>query len=140
MFLIQDEFQPSTEERLYFQRMRMRLTFVGGLKKSWAIGERFDDRFDTEVGGTMLVVTQGIDVDGNITGGLNTSMDGFAATPKMPRPAVIVDYNNRGLIMTAEEAELNPEYSAVLARLKERMAEFASITGEGNVNYGIDHD
>lgn len=120
-----DEWQPTAAERLSFYRMRMRLTFV----RSWAIGEKFDERFDTEVGGTQLLVTQGIDAAGNVYGGLKTSMtvDEFAAVPKVGRPSAIVDYDNGGKPISPEEAEGLPELAAVLARLREREAAYHAL-------------
>ena len=91
----------------------------------WTIGERFDDRFDTEVGGTRLIVTQSLNEKGEIEGGLPTSMslNDFAEFPKQPRPPQIVDYREDKRY-TLEEAEAIPELAPVVQRLKERIEEY----------------
>lgn len=125
--VILDEWAPSPEEVKNWQRLRMRSTFASGLG-GWAIGEEFDDRYDTEVGGNQLLVTQSINDLGEIEGGLpaSMSMDEFAAIPKQPRPPQIVDYQE-GKYYSLEEAEAIPELSPVVERLKARIAQYETM-------------
>lgn len=113
-----------------FNRLRMRNTFVSGLG-GWAIGEEYDDRYDTEVGGNHLLVSQSINEQGEIEGGLPTSMsmDELAAIPKRPTPPQIVDYQEDKRY-TLEEAEGIEELAPVVQRLKERIAEYDAKLAE----------
>ena len=43
-----------------------------------AIGERFEERFDTEVGGFVILVHQSIRAGGEIAGGFDLSTSGLA--------------------------------------------------------------
>lgn len=106
-------------------RIRMRNTAVFSGRGSWTIGEKYDDRYDTEVGGNQLLVSQEINEQGDIEGGLPipTNMDELAAIPKRPRPPQIVDYQ-QDKSYTLEEAEGIEELVPVLTRLKERIAEY----------------
>lgn len=92
-FFLMDENPLNWDDAKAFNRLRMSTTCVLG-RGGWTIGERFDDRFDTEVGGTQLIVTQSLNEKGEIEGGLPTSMslNDFAEFPKQPRPPQIVDY------------------------------------------------
>ncbi len=54
-----DENPLNWDDAKAFNRLRMSTTCVLG-RGGWTIGERFDDRFDTEVGGTQLIVTQSL--------------------------------------------------------------------------------
>lgn len=125
-----DEAAPIREEIQGWNRFRMRSTFVSGLG-GWVIGERFDERYDTEVGGSQLLVKQSINEQGEIEGGLPTSMsmEDFAAVPKQARPPQIVDYHGDKRY-TLEEAEGIEELAPVVERLKERMAEYDAKLAE----------
>ena len=118
-FIIQDEFHGnfSAEEILRLGRLRMQNTFASG----HAIGERFDDRYDTEVGGSQLVVNQGFDGQGALSGGLraNITLEELGKHPRQHRPSAIVDYQ-MGRRYSAEEAKNLPELAGPLRRLKER--------------------
>jgi hypothetical protein len=111
-------------EAKVFNRLRMRATYVSG-RGGWTVGERFDDRFDTEVGGTQLIVTQSLNEKGEMEGGLPTSMslNDFAAFPKQTRPPQIVDYQE-DKPYTLKEAEVIHELAPVVERLRERIAEY----------------
>lgn len=111
-------------------RLRMRNTFVSGLR-GWVIGEVFNERYDTEVGGSQLLVTQSMSEQGEIECGLPTSvsMYEFAAIPKRPRPAQIVDYQEDKRY-TLEEAENIAALAPVVQHLKERIAEYEARLAE----------
>ena len=104
-----------------FNRIRMRNTFVS----DWPIGEKYNDRFETEVGGSQIVVTQSVTADGDIQGTLpsSMSMDEFAALPKIKRQPCIVDYSD-GQRYSIEQAERIEEFAPVLKRLNERIAQY----------------
>jgi hypothetical protein len=68
-FFCMDENPLSWNDAKAIHRLRMSVTCVSGAG-GWIIGERFDDRFDTEVGGTQLIVTQSLNEKGEIEGGL----------------------------------------------------------------------
>nr|WHE43941.1 hypothetical protein LOCMHKOF_00058 [Providencia stuartii] len=123
-FFLMDENPLNWDDAKAFNRLRMSTTCVLG-RGGWTIGERFDDRFDTEVGGTQLIVTQSLNEKGEIEGGLPTSMslNDFAEFPKQPRPPQIVDYQEDKRY-TLEEAEAIPELAPVVQRLKERIEEY----------------
>jgi len=123
-FFCMDENPLSWNDAKAIHRLRMSVTCVSGAG-GWIIGERFDDRFDTEVGGTQLIVTQSLNEKGEIEGGLPSSMslNGLAAFPKRPRTPQIVDYQEDKRY-TLEEAEAIPELAPVVQRLKERVAEY----------------
>jgi hypothetical protein len=118
-FNIQDEFHSnfSAEEILRLGRLRMQNTFSSG----HAIGERFDDRYDTEVGGNQLVVSQDFDSQGNLSSGLraNMTLEELGKHPKQQCPSAIVDFQ-MGRRYSAEEANSLPELAGPLRRLKER--------------------
>lgn len=113
-----DENRLNWDDAKAFNRLRMSTTCVLG-RGGWTIGERFDDRFDTEVGGTQLIVTQSLNEKGEISMPLND----FAELPKQPRPPQIVDYQEDKRY-TLEEAEAIPELAPVVRRLKERIEEY----------------
>ncbi|MDF5622543.1 thymidylate kinase, partial [Vibrio parahaemolyticus] len=123
-FFLMDENPLNWDDAKAFNRLRMSTTSVLG-RGGWTIGERFDYRFDTEVGGTQLIVTQSLNEKGEIEGGLPTSMslNDFAEFPKQPRPPQIVDYQEDKRY-TLEEAEAIPELAPVVQRLKERIEEY----------------
>ncbi|MFM0742321.1 hypothetical protein PQQ51_34335, partial [Paraburkholderia xenovorans] len=112
----EDEFRFSPAETLSMRRFHRHSLSAGG----WLIGERFDDRYDTEVGGSHMVVTQSIDPNGRLIGGLDFTKIG--QYPTEPNPPVIVDYGDGGKAISVQEAEARPELAAVLARLRERVA------------------
>lgn len=107
-----------------FNRLRMRATYESGIE-NWAIGERFCDRYETEVGGRLLNVTQGIDENGQLVGGLTVgfSLKQLGKHPSSPRPPQIVDYQTNTRY-TLEQARDVPELNAVAKRLAERIAEY----------------
>ena len=124
-FFFQDECAQTPEEPFLFSRLRMRSTTTTVCGSGWTIGERFDDRFDTEVGGTQLMVTQSFNEHGTLEGGLplpQTIAD-FAALPLQPSLPQIIDYQE-GKTYTLDEAEVIPELAPVVQRLKERIAEY----------------
>ncbi|TMU66457.1 hypothetical protein FGA82_30625 [Pseudomonas fluorescens] len=118
--MIEDEFKHTREEVLFFQRYRAQFASSEG----WTIGEQFDNRFDTEVGGSHFVVTQTISDKGEIEGGF--SLDRLAEYPKRTCAPRIVDYEQDGKSYSLVEAEALPELAHVLVRLKERISSHAS--------------
>lgn len=126
---IRDEYWGEPEEEwakaLSLRRLRMQTTYSG----SWTIGERFDERFDTEVGGNQLGISQHLSAAGELQGGIpyNVKIQDFSAIPKIDRPALIVDYGDGGKSYTMDEAERLPLLAAVLMRLKERVVEYNSL-------------
>lgn len=119
-FLVLDEWQVPMAETLFLKRMRRAMFSYRG----WIIAERFDDRYDTEVGGKQRMVTQWIDHKEDEPH--NNELD--AIKPKqsakiVDRPPVILDYIN-GNHYTLGQAESMPELEPVTARLKERISEY----------------
>lgn len=103
-------------------RFHIQHTYVNG----WPIGEKFDDRYDTEVGGNQILVTQSLNEKRFMKGGLPASMslDQFSKWPKQPRPPQVVDYQE-GRRYSLDEAETVPELAPVVKRLKERIKEYS---------------
>ena len=120
-FIFEDEFQFSRQETLRLQRLRASMSSSGG----WIIGERFDDRYDTEVGGFHQVVTQWIDERGQMQGGYDIRKMGEYPTQR--RPSVIVDYGDNGKCYTESDALGQPELSSVIIRLNEREAKYVEF-------------
>lgn len=120
--MIFDEFYDA--QRIDIQRMRARCQFAGG----WPIGERFDDRFDTEVGGFSHIAQQWIDASGKLRGDWKRTAEGEVETQR--RPSVIVDYENEAKRYTESEAEGVPELAGVLLRLRAREASYVAFLAE----------
>ncbi len=110
----EDEFRLTGQETLSLQRMRASLLSAGG----WIIGERFDNRYDTMVGGFHTIVTQSIDKNGQLKGGFD--LNKFEQYPKERAQSYIVDYEEKGKHISVAEAEKLHELAPVLARLQER--------------------
>lgn len=93
-----------------FKRLQMRNMILPGLG-GWTVGERFDDRFDTEVGGYQNSVS------------VKTLNHLLHQSTCLTRPPQIVDHiDNKSYSL--EEAEGIEELSRVVKRLKERIADF----------------
>jgi hypothetical protein len=105
-------------------RMR-RILKMGRIDGGWIVAERFNDRFDTEVGQRVKVVTQYLGDNGDIRS--NLDLRNIESLPTETAPSVIVDYDNDGKYITESEAEGQLEFSDVLARLRERSAEYAQF-------------
>ncbi|NRF83801.1 hypothetical protein HQ619_07655 [Burkholderia gladioli] len=120
LFIGEDEFRISPAETLSMRRFHRHSLSAGG----WLIGERFDDRYDTEVGGSHMIVAQSIDQNGRLVGGLDFTKIG--QYPTEPNSPTIVDYGDGGKAISVQEAEARPELAAVLARLRERVAAHAA--------------
>ena len=106
-----------------FNRLRLRATQESEVD-GWFIGEQFNERFDTEVGGRVLSVTLRKNEKGELVGGITVglSLEQLGKHPSSPQPPHIVDYlTNRRY--TLEEAQNIPELSAVAKRLADRIAE-----------------
>jgi len=86
-----------------------------------AIGERFNDRFDTLVGGVSCLYTQSL-------------QEGFVNTGEIAtNPPLIIDYSSGQRVeITPEQAESMPECAEVLQRLKERMNLLDAMNAENN--------
>lgn len=113
--MIFDEFAYSPSPN--FLRLASYTKFHNGM----AIGERFNDRFDTLVGGVSCLYTQSLE-EGLVNTGETVS-----------HPALIVDYaNNQRVEITPEQAESMPECAEVLQRLKERMKLLDERNAENN--------
>lgn len=113
-----DECQPPPGQALWLQRVRIQNTMANGRP----IGERFDDRFDTEVGGTIILASQSLSDNGTFQGWqVPGSLSGLK-TQLAPRPPAIVDYET-GERFSIAEAERLPELAGPLKRLRERLAD-----------------
>ena len=112
----EDEGRFSDKEILAHQRLRASLLSAGG----WLVGERFNDCYDTMVGGFSTLVTQSIDENRQMQGGF--SLDKFVKGdyPTVRRPSYIVDYDDGGKHTSASDAEKLPDLVPVLSRLRER--------------------
>lgn len=111
----------SRDEALRFQRFSAQCRSAGG----WIIGERFDDRFDTEVGGFHTIAEQWIDAEGMPQGDWKRTPDGEIASERSA--SVIVDYEDKGKRYTDHEAAGMPGFAEVLARLRERDAAYVAF-------------
>ena len=98
----------------------------------WVVAERFDDRFVTEVGERLHVATQYLGDDGDIH--TNLDLRNISNLPTEIAPSVIVDYDHGGQRITEAEAAGLPEFAEVLARLRERNAEYAQFTASRDNN------
>lgn len=83
-----------------------------GLRRlaQWTAVERFNVRFDTEVGGVQTLVAE--------------YLDGQAGAGRHSANPVILDHANGGIRITADAAAHGPELPAVLARLRQRVQEY----------------
>lgn len=111
----------SDSDALSFQRFSARCRSAGG----WIIGEKFDDRFDTEVGGFAHVAQQWIGEDGQLQGGWKRAPNGEIELVR--HLSVIVDYANGGKRYTLDEARALPELTGVMGRLQEREAMYVAF-------------
>lgn len=105
-------------------RIRNRMISEG---LGWFIGEQYDERFETEVGGTHILVSQSINDEGKLVGGFRLPQT-IADLKEMgnkavDNPPVIIDYEDNAKRYSLEEAEAIPEMSGVVARLKQRIEE-----------------
>lgn len=110
----------SDADVLSFQRFSARCRSAGG----WTIGEKFNDRFDTEVGGFAHVAQQWVDEGGQFRGGWKRTADGEIELVR--HPSVVVDYANGGKRYTLDDAQALPELAGVLTRLQEREAAYVA--------------
>ncbi len=124
MFFIQDEYMMSKGDLLNFHRLSASVRSCAG----WIIGERFDDQYDTEVGGFATLLTQRIDKDGNYVSEYSRDENGSIKTVR--NPSVIVDYQDNARRYSIEEAEGTAELAPVLARLKEREGNYLVHLGK----------
>jgi hypothetical protein len=116
MLIIEDEFPMmfSPKEMRSIQRLRSLTSSING----WIIGEVFNERFHTEVGGFSVVAQQWIDDNGKMQSKMERDARGNLLM--VQRPSVIIDEAHDGAHHTAEEVAGKPEFAAVLARLRER--------------------
>lgn len=109
--------------------------------EGWVIGERFDDKLDTEVGGMILTdlpnsekggsqivpLMESLDESGTLVTGVTLGLDleqlRSISLSAIPRAAQIINHAT-GDRFTLEQAQAIPELSAVANRLAERMAEY----------------
>lgn len=112
----EDEGRFSDKEILAHQRMRASMLSAGG----WIVGDRFNDRYDTMVGGFSRLVTQSIDENGQMQGGFSLDKLVQGEYPTVRKPSYIVDYEDGGKQISPSDAEKLPELAPVLARLRER--------------------
>lgn len=106
MSAVEDPPSFSREQIVRLQRLHAGLRQLVG----WVAVERFDDRFDTHVGGVQPLIAQYLD-----------GADQVAASTNQP---VIIDYANGGNRITIDEAVGRSELAAVLARLRARIEEY----------------
>jgi len=105
-----------------FLRLRNRCRLSAG---GWVVGEKFDDRFDTEVGGFVAKQWQCVDENGQSAGDWQRTANAEIETVR--NPSVIVDYANGGKSYTIDEAKSLPELAGVLARLQAREAAYVEF-------------
>lgn len=116
--------QFSDAHHLSMQRLHARCQSAGG----WIIGERFNDRFDTEVGGFSHIAQQWIDANGKLCGDWMRTASGQVSTER--RPSVIVDYENEGKQYTEAEADGLSEFACVLMRLRAREEAYVAFLSQ----------
>lgn len=124
MIYFEDEWESSRAETLSLQRFSARCRSAGG----WLIGERFDDRFDTEVGGFFHVTQQWVGSNSKLHGDWKRTASGDIETVRAP--SLIVDYGFDGKVYTDEEAAGIPELAGVLVRLRERDAAYVAFLAD----------
>lgn len=120
--IIMDEFHSMPS--LSHIRLRKRMISEGF---DWFIGEGYDDRFETEVGGKHVLVEQSLNERGELAGGFKQPQT-LSELEEIGRNSidntpVIVDYENDAKRYTLEEAESIVEMAGVVTRLKERIIE-----------------
>jgi hypothetical protein len=121
MYIFQDEYQQTHAEDLAFHRLTSVLKSAGG----WMVGERFNDQFNTEVGGFHRIYKQWVDANGQFQGGVELTAEG---KPEFVQAtSIIIDYFANGQRYTMDEAAKVPELADVLVRLKERHAEYTAF-------------
>lgn len=102
---------PSLEER------RMTSYYVSA-DKGWTKVERFNDRFDTTVGGSVHLVVQTLD---------GVSLQDVLAAPTVRNSPAIIDWGSGcAKVISVEEAGADPEMAEVLTRLQKRIIEHAA--------------
>lgn len=122
------------------KKMILRKTHVINVE-GWVIGERFDDKLDTEVGGMIVAdlpngekggsriipLMESLDESGTlvtgVTLGLNPEQLKSISLSAIPRAAQIINHVT-GERFTLEQARDVPELNAVAKRLAERIAEY----------------
>lgn len=117
-----DEFGFTKEEILTYHRLHRLTRFYRG----WMMGEQFDDRYDTEVGGVQQMIVQTLD---HSEGVHCNDVDSLIPNPEVvfrERPPMIHDCRT-GDLYHLEEAEKRPELKLVVDRLKERMVEYQAF-------------
>jgi hypothetical protein len=113
---------------LQLHRKCMQSTVVVGLGKPWTIAERFDARFDTEVGGQIMVAPQPVTATSQAPSAFSAAMDDFTQLSTQDRSAAIIDYDNNGCAYSLEAAEaLGVEFAPVVARLRERIGAYQQL-------------
>lgn len=128
-YFCQDEGQLSLKETRVLQRIGASMLSAGG----WTISERFDDRYDTMVGGFHTMVTQTIDETGQIQGGFEFDRLLRGEYPKEKRASYIVDFDDGGKHISAFDAENLPSLEPVLVRLRAREAEYEEYLAKRGV-------
>jgi len=113
-FIFQDECALPPKETLALHRHSMR----GRMSEGWIIGEEFDERFDTEVGGTSILITQSLK-------DFSVYIEDRQPPTFVERESCIVDYGNEGKRYTVEQAQGLMELGPVLRRLLKRKANYA---------------
>jgi hypothetical protein len=113
-FIFEDECAHSPQEALSLHRHTMRFRISEG----WFIGEAFDERYDTEVGGTCVLVTQSLE-------DFNAKGEARQAPTLVEREACIIDYGQDGKRYTEQQAHGVMELGPVLRRLLKRKANYA---------------
>ncbi|MCF9167367.1 hypothetical protein J8A87_23265 [Vibrio parahaemolyticus] len=101
-----DEFSYSKSEQSAYYRMRMLLTLTSN---GWNVGEAFNDRYMTIVGGNCAYLTM--------------EKDGQTHTSYSERESSIFD-SVENISYSSREAENIPALHSCLARLRERESEY----------------
>lgn len=120
-----DECQPPPGQALWLQRVRIQSTMANGRP----IGEQFDDRYDTEAGGSVILASQSVSENGTFQGWQVPQTLTELGTQLAPRPPAIVDYET-GRRYSVAEAENLPALAGPLKRLRERLAELEGQASE----------
>lgn len=125
-FIFQDECAPSAQEALTLHRHSMRCRMSAG----WFIAEEFDERYDTEVGGTCVLVTQSLE-------DFSSKVEERPAPTIVEREGCIIDYAQDGKRYTEQQAQGVMELGPVLRRLLKRKANYAEHLAKRAAQQGV---
>lgn len=125
-----DEYQLPKSDRLGLLKLQRSTRIYRG----WLIGEPFDERYVTEVGGVQRFLVQAVDERGFI---VDPSKHPAEEMFKASEPT-IWDYKT-GEVFGQKEAESKPELAPVLKRLKERVVEYNAFLAKTGLTHQNDN-